>query len=155
MKTIKQNVLAHFNTIELKDAVALTGLMDQLAKSIRENKILDFVASPLVAKNIYNILSELGFCTLDEQEITSEEMEETKPFVPEQDTYEEKSSLPINGYERYILIRWPQIQKLMNLDAFQDNAILDTRIDATDSTYAVSEDWLNQFPDEILAEIFG
>jgi hypothetical protein len=53
--------------------------------------------------------------------------------------------------EKFIKINWPQVQELMEIEGFRENAILDNRENAPSSRYLVSEDWLNSLPTESIS----
>lgn len=56
--------------------------------------------------------------------------------------------------ETFVLIHWPDVQELMDVEGFRENACLDTRDNAESSSYFVSEEWLNSLDGEVLSEVF-
>lgn len=60
----------------------------------------------------------------------------------------------MNNMETFVLIHWPNVQELMDVEGFRENACLDTRDDAESSSYFVSEEWLNSLDGETLSKIF-
>ena len=56
--------------------------------------------------------------------------------------------------ETFVLIHWPDVQELMDVEGFRENACLDTRDNADSSSYFVSEEWLNNIDEEVLTKVF-
>lgn len=67
MKKIRQQVETSFVGIELKDAVIMAPIMDELARVVKTNeefRLNSLCAEPKMAEKIFNVLAEIGFvCT--------------------------------------------------------------------------------------------
>lgn len=63
MKKIRQQVETSFVGIELKDAVIMAPIMDELARVVKTNE--EFRLNSLCAEKIFNVLAEIGFVCTD------------------------------------------------------------------------------------------
>lgn len=143
MKKIKQEVVVTFKNLEFSDKVILLPIMDQLMNAARENGAFAMQAlgsptaeiRPESVRRVVKVLSDLGF---------RDSRGEGYGNLPTSDRESEK----------YVEIRWPNIQYLMEEDGFKENSILDSRENAESSTYLVAERWLNTLSPDLLAKVF-